>query len=263
MDDPRVGAALRAVRIRRGWRQADVAGHAGVSVTAVSRAERGQIDRMPLATLRRVAAALDIRVDLVPRWRGADLDRLLNAGHAEMHEWLAGYFDRLPGWVRAPEVSFAVFGERGVIDILAWHPGRRALLVIELKTEFADVNELVGVMDRRRRLAAGIGRERGWDPATVSVWVIVADTPTNRRRHQRSRGLLRSAFPLEGHAMRAWMHDPVRSVAGLSFWSNVPRVNAGRRTWAVKRVHRARRSTATTSDGQRVNVQTARRPADA
>ena len=254
MDDLRVGAAIRAVRIRRGWRQADVAQRAGSSVTAVSRVERGQLDGMPLATLRRIAAALDIRVDLVPRWRGADLDRLLNAGHAEMHEWLARYFDRLPGWVRAPEVSFAVFGERGVIDILAWHPGRRALLVIELKTELVDVNELVGVMDRRRRLAARIGRERGWDPATVSVWVVIADTPTNRRRHQRSRGLLRSAFPVEGHAMRAWMHDPGRAVAGLSFWSDGHRVNAGRRTWGVKRVHRARRLAAMTSDGQQAHV---------
>ena len=83
MDDLRVGAAIRAVRIRRGWRQADVAQRAGSSVTAVSRVERGQLDGMPLATLRRIAAALDIRVDLVPRWRGADLDRLLNAGHAD------------------------------------------------------------------------------------------------------------------------------------------------------------------------------------
>src|SRR5262245_32388270 len=215
-----IGAALRAVRVRRAWRQSDVAAHAAVSVTAVSRAERGQLDRMSLATLRRIAAALDIRVDLVPRWRGADLDRLLNAGHAEMHEWLAQYFDRLPAWVRAPEVSFSVFGERGVINILAWHPGRRALIVLELKTELAGVNELVGVMDGRRRLAARIGRERGWDPVTVSAWVIVADTPTNRRRHARSRGLLRSAFPIDGHAMRAWMHDPDGPVAALSFWSN-------------------------------------------
>ena len=44
----------------------------------------------------------------------------------------------------APEVSFSIYGERGVIDILAWHPGRRALLIIELKTDIVDVNELVG-----------------------------------------------------------------------------------------------------------------------
>lgn len=34
-----------------------------------------------------------------------------------------------------PEVSFSIYGQRGVIDILAWHAATRSLLVIELKTE--------------------------------------------------------------------------------------------------------------------------------
>jgi len=54
--------------------------------------------------------------------------------------------------------------------------------VIELKTAIADVNELLGTADRKRRLAAQVARERGWDPRTVSQWLIVADTRTNRRR---------------------------------------------------------------------------------
>ena len=60
------------------------------------------------------------------------------------------------GWLFAPEVSFSVYGERGVIDLLAFHPASGCLLVIELKTAIIDVNDLVGTMDRRCRLAAGI-----------------------------------------------------------------------------------------------------------
>jgi len=240
MDDLRVGAAIRAVRIRRGWRQADVAQRAGSSVTAVSRVERGQLDGMPLATLRRIAAALDIRVDLVPRWRGADLDRLLNAGHAEMHEWLAHYFDRLPGWVCAPEVSFAVFGERGVIDILAWHPGRRALLIIELKTDIVDVNDLIGSADRRTRLARTIVADRGWDPATVSVWVVVAPSRTNRRRVVAHKAMLRAAFPTDGRGIRAWLLDPRGRVAALSFWPDSHAGKVGPDLTPARRVRRAR-----------------------
>ena len=68
-----------------------------------------------------------------------------------MHESVARVFrDELPAWMLAPEVSFSVYGERGVIDILAWHPGRRALLVIELKTDLVDMNELLGTFDRKR-----------------------------------------------------------------------------------------------------------------
>ena len=64
MDDLRVGAAFRAVRVRRRWRQSDVAARAGVSRAFVSLLERGHLDRVSLATLRQVARTLDIRVDL-------------------------------------------------------------------------------------------------------------------------------------------------------------------------------------------------------
>jgi transcriptional regulator with XRE-family HTH domain len=45
MDDIRVGAAFRAVRIRRGWRQQDVADRAGVSRALISLIERGKSGR--------------------------------------------------------------------------------------------------------------------------------------------------------------------------------------------------------------------------
>ena len=63
-----------------------------------------------------------------------------------------------------PEVSFSIYGERGIIDILAWHPSRRMLLVIELKTEIVEVNEMLGTLDRRRRLAIDIARQAGLGP---------------------------------------------------------------------------------------------------
>jgi hypothetical protein len=138
--------------------------------------ERGHLGGQSLDDIRAVAAALDMRIDLVARWRAGDLDRLLNGGHSALHESVARMFrDKVPGWVLAPEVSFAIYGERGVIDILAWHPGRRALLVIELKTDLADMNEVAGTFDRKRRLARQIALERGWDPLTVSAWLIVVD----------------------------------------------------------------------------------------
>ena len=49
-------------------------------------------------------------------------------------------------------MSFSIFGERGVIDVAAWNAEHRALLVIELKTDIVDVNELVGTFDRKVRL---------------------------------------------------------------------------------------------------------------
>ncbi len=221
MEDLRFGTVIRLVRQRRGWRQQDLAERSGVSQTVISRLERGHLGPQSIDDVRAVAAALDVRVDLVPRWRAGDLDRLLNRGHSALHESVARLFrDELPAWVLAPEVSFAIYGERGVIDILAWHPGRRALLVIELKTDLADMNELVGTFDRKRRLARRIALDRSWDPVTVSAWLIVVGSRTNRRRAATHEAMLRSALPDDGRAIRRWLGDPVGRVAGLSFWSD-------------------------------------------
>jgi transcriptional regulator with XRE-family HTH domain len=222
MDDLRFGAAIRRVRQRRGWRQVDLARKAGVSPTTISRVERGHARTLTLELVRAVAAALEVRVDLTARWRGGDLDRLLNAHHSTLHETVARMFRAdLPDWVLAPEVSFSVFGERGVIDILAWHPGRRALLVIELKTDIADVNELVGTFDGKRRLARAIALERGWDPITVGAWVIVSGTRTNRRRIDAHRVMLRAAYPAGGPTMAAWLRKPESAISAISLWSRL------------------------------------------
>ena len=221
MDDQRFGAAIRQIRIRRRWRQSDLAQHAGVSQSTVSRAERGHLDSLSIETIRRIATTLDVRVDIVARWRAGDLDRLLNARHSALHNEVAAMFRELPAWILAPEVSFSIFGERGVIDIVAWHPGRRALLIIELKTDVSDVNELVGTFDRKRRLARQIAKERGWEAATVSSWVIVAGGRTNRGRLAAHKAVLRAAFPVGGPTIRAWLRDPRGSVSAMSTWPNM------------------------------------------
>ena len=53
-----------------------------------------------------------------------------------LHDAVAAWFAHRWGlWRLSPEVSFSVYGERGIIDVLAWHPKTKILLVIELKTE--------------------------------------------------------------------------------------------------------------------------------
>jgi len=236
MDDFRVGTVIRLVRQARGWRQRDLADRSGVSQSTVSRLERGQIGSQSITVVRAVAAALDVRIDLVPRWRAGDLDRLLNRGHSVLHESVARTFrDQWPAWTLAPEVSFAVYGERGVIDILAWHPGRRALLVIELKTDLVDMNELLGTLDRKRRLAATAASARGWDPLTVSAWLIVSNSRTSRRRVAEHETMLRSALPGRSE-IRRWLRDPMGQFAALSFWTDTHRETGRRAKRPIRRV---------------------------
>lgn len=206
--------------MRRGLRQMDVAQRARVSATTVSLLERGHLDEVSLPTLRRVAAALEVRVSLSLRLPHGELDRLLNAGHAALHEAIARHIHGLPDWLHAPEVSFAIYSERGIIDILAFHPPSGALLVIEIKTELVSLEDLLSTMDVRLRHASAIAAQRGWRAKTVSAWVVFADADTNRRRVREHTASLRSAFPADGRRMRAWLTQPSGSIRALSFWAN-------------------------------------------
>lgn len=219
MDNVRFGITVRTVRIRRGWRQDDLSAATHVSRAQIGRIEHGHLDSIQLGTLRNVCGALEIRIDLVPRFRGGDLDRMLSSRHALLAESVVRALRRdSPDWQVFPEVSFSIWGERGVIDLLAWHPGRRALLVIELKTELVDVGETLGTMDRKQRLAKHVAAERGFDAATVSSWIIVAAGRTNERRLAAFRSTLRAAYPADARRTRAWLKDPVESIAALSIW---------------------------------------------
>jgi transcriptional regulator with XRE-family HTH domain len=226
--EQRVGSTLRAVRVRRGLRQEDVAAAAGVSTSTVSRLERGHLAWFVFGTSVRVAGALDVRLDVVPRWRGGELDRLLNARHSAMHELLAARFARLPGWQVVPEASFSIYGERGAVDVLGWHAARGMLLVVELKTEIVDVQDLLVSVDRKRRLAARIGADRGWQcrRAVTSAWVVVADGRTNRARLARHTAVLRTTFPTDGRTMAGWLAGPREPISALSFMQISPPPNA-------------------------------------
>ena len=219
MNTSRLGRGLRAIRIRANHTQAEVARRAGVPRAVVGRAERGDVARLRVEQLVAIAAALHGDVDVVLRWRGSDLDRLLAAGHSAMHELVVGILITA-GWEVVPERSFSKWGERGVIDILGWHAPTRTLLIVELKTEIVDVQRLIGTADRYRRLAPGIVKELGWAPLAVGVWIAVAESSTNRRRLSEHAGLLRAAFPTDGRAVPGRLQRPSGPLRALSFLSD-------------------------------------------
>ena len=217
MDDQRLAAAVRAIRLRRRWSQHDLAAAARTSQSTVSRVERGHLDGLPLGTIRRVTSALDARVDLRVRWRGGDLDRLLDRAHAALGEEVVAWLAE-SGWEGRPEISFSRYGERGSIDILARHPESGSLLVIELKTALVDLQDMIASVDRKRRLATYVAESLGWRERSVSSLVVLAEGRTNRRRVAEHQHLLRAAFPLDSRGVRVWIRHPVEPMRGLMFW---------------------------------------------
>ncbi|MGC8634187.1 MAG: helix-turn-helix domain-containing protein [Candidatus Limnocylindrales bacterium] len=238
MDDQRVAAAFRALRVGRGWRQEDVADAAACSRSAVSRLERGQLSELTFSMIRRIGAAVEVQVELDPRWRRGLLAHLLDQRHAALQNELARRFARMPGWQFDAEVTFAVWGERGSVDLLAWNAEWRALLIVEVKSELVDLQDLLSTLNRKRRLAPDIVRDRRWEPRVVGTWVVLEEGRGNRRRVALYREVLRHSFPADARAMRRWLDRPDRPVAGLSFLTVARTAGARRPLGPVRRATR-------------------------
>ncbi|CAN5729084.1 hypothetical protein BH20CHL5_BH20CHL5_08710 [soil metagenome] len=242
MDGRRLGLVIRALRRRRGWRQLDLARAATVSQSTVSAVERGHLDTLSLRTIKAVVAALDGRLVHEVRWRGGHIERLMDEGHASLASEVVGILaDR--GWQVRVEVSYSHFGERGAIDILAWHATSRTLLVVELKTELTSIESTLRKLDEKERLATSVARERfGWRPVAVGVMLIVREGPTDRARARRAEVLLAAALPSRSVAARAWLRQPSGGIRGLWFLSPTDRGGSKRRTGGPDRVRRPGRT---------------------
>lgn len=212
-----MGRAFRALRLRLGLRQRDVAGRARVSQQHVSDFERGQLGGMRFEDVRAMLAVVDARLVVTVSWRGGLLDRLLDEGHAAIVNAVSARL-RADGWDVLPEATYSIYRERGSIDILAWHAESRTLLVVEVKTEITSAEELLRRHDEKVRLGPQICRERfNASPTSVGRLLVIADTGANRRRVARLDAMLSPVYPRRGASLTAWLRRPSGPTGGLLF----------------------------------------------
>lgn len=247
MDDRRVGRVIREVRVRRGWRQRDLAAAAGLSQALISRIELGRLEQVSLQRLRTIGATLDIVFSIDAWWRSGELDRLIDRGHAALVEHVVGEL-RDHGWLTRVEVSFNNFGERGAADIVAWHPLTRTVLIIEVKTRIGDVQATASTFERKVRLLPQIlASEEGWDAAAVGRILVIADSRANRSIVRDHQGIFGSIWPEQTAATRRWIRRPAgmagtdrRGFGGIWF---LPYQRLGSDAGRLRQVQRVRRPT--------------------
>ena len=240
MLDERFGRSIRALRRRRGLRQVHVARLADVPQSTVSLVERGRIDRLQVRTVRAVARAVDAAWDPAVRWRGGELDRLLDEAHAGLVGRAVSELTRI-GWEMRAEVSYAVYAERGSIDLLGWHPVTRLLLVVEVKTALISIEKTLRKHDTKVRLAPRVARERfGWRAAGTASILILPGSSTARRHAARHDAVLRAAYPLRGDDLRARLREPRAPMSGILF---LPAIVRGASIHSGATPHRVRQPT--------------------
>ena len=237
MDDARIGRSLRALRQRRGLRQSEIAIAAGVSQSTVSDIECGHLAGLPIATIRRVFAAVDAGFEGTVQWRGAGLDRLLDARHSAL---VSASVRRLAdlGWKTRIETTYSIYGERGSIDVLGALVQARAVLVEEVKSEIGSLEETIRKLDEKVRLV----RERiaeaefGWRPAFVGRLLVLPDGTVARRRVASLDPVLRVVFPDRGSTVRAWLRAPSGDLSGVLFQPDIATVDARQNRRGVQRI---------------------------
>ncbi len=212
-----IGRHLRALRHREGLRQCDLGERAGISQSAVSRVERG---RLAAVSFERLVALFDtVGGELVVsvRWRGGEIDRLMDRAHARLVERIARRLTAL-GWTVHVEVSFSRFGERGSIDVLGLDEATGSVVVVEVKSGIHGIEETLRRHDTKVRLAPEIVRERfGFVPRVVSKLLVLPNSTTARRRVADHAQTFGRAYPHRGRTLRERLAAHTEAFAGLLY----------------------------------------------
>ena len=244
MEDRRVGRAFRAVRIHSGWRQQDVADRADVSQRQVAEIELGRLEHVSLGTLRKVGKVLDLRASVDVWWPSGRVDQLLDRGHAALVEYLVRVL-RDAGWEVRVEYTFNEFGERGSVDVLAWHAASRTLAIGEVKTRIDDVQAANASFTRKVRLIpVVVARQEGWQPDRILSLLVIADTRQNRDLIRHHEATFRSIWPDRTAAVKREIANPGRAGAperGGGIWF-VPPATVGPAARTVARLRPPRPS---------------------
>jgi transcriptional regulator with XRE-family HTH domain len=220
--------------------QTELGARAGVSQQTISLIERGHGSKLAGDTLRRVFAALDARWEPIVTWRGGTLDRLLDEAHAA----LVGEIVRrlqTARWDVAVETTYSEFGERGSIDVFAARRDRRALIVVEVKSDLTVIEATIRKVDEKERIVRrSLGRERfGFSPGIVGRILVLPATDTARRRVRRASAVLDVAFPARGSEIRRWLADPRGDLSGILFVADTNRGSDTRGSGGSQRVRTA------------------------
>ena len=235
-----VGDVIRSTRVRMGWSQRELSRRSGVPQSQISKLERNRAWDVRLTDIDRVLAALGIRYRLIldpphlePRLQ-ADLVHTRCSSHVERRLAAAG-------WQVAREVEIGGDRSRGWIDLLAYHPETRTLLVIEIKSELHDVGAVERTMNWYQREAWLAARRLGWRPRQVGSALLVLQSDANDRVVATNRDSLTLGFPLRADALVRIVRGEPDALVGRSLAMIDPR---SRRAMWIRRTRADGRRTA-------------------
>jgi transcriptional regulator with XRE-family HTH domain len=203
-----IGDIVREARLECGWSQREMARRLVVPQSAIARLESGRREHLDVSLASTALELLGVRLSFDSRTLGLagrreQRDRV-HAACASSTQRRLGVF----GWDSGVEVEVGDGRGRGWIDLLAYRPADRALLLVEVRTELIDVGGILRTVDWYQRAAWAAARQRGWRPRQQSTLLVVLDTVENDARIRANAALLGNAFPDRGAAAMTLVRAP-------------------------------------------------------
>jgi len=170
------GADVHEHRVRRRWSMRELGERSGLTAAAIQRLEAGE--QGGLASYARIATALGLRPQLrLTDERRQGPIRAADPVHSLMGNVEAEILQRRAFPVALDE-PYQHYQFAGRADVVAWSLERRALLHIENRTRFPDLQESFGSYNAKRTYLAPALAERlripgGWAAVThaiVALW---------------------------------------------------------------------------------------------
>jgi transcriptional regulator with XRE-family HTH domain len=214
-----IAFAVSDLRKRLAWTQAELGRRADVSQAFVSSVENLRITDLTFNSANRLLAAMGAQLTVgISAPFLADRELQNDPVHARCAAYVAVRLKRA-GWETAGEVEIGGDRSRGWIDLLAYHPQHRLLLVIEVKTEIRDVGSIERTLGWYERESWAAAQRLGWRPRTVLGCLLVLATDVNDVRLIDNRAAMGNGFPIRSMELDRILTDavePPRRVRALA-----------------------------------------------
>lgn len=185
--------------------QLELARSVGISRSHIAGIETGRVDPS-LDLVWSIADRLGLDLELVARPPLAIARRRGDLVHARCSGHIDGRF-RGAGWLTARELEVASGRAHGWIDILAFDPRSRTLIIVEIKTRLDDIGDVERQMSWYERNAFSLARSIGWLPKRSLSWLLLLASEEIESQLSLHRLVLRRAFPDRAPAMREILSD--------------------------------------------------------
>lgn len=226
-----LGRQLRDTRVALDVSQSEVAAVAGISRSHLAKVERSQAN-VTIDLAERLGRALGLEFDIVAR------PPVIVDGPTQkdlVHARCSAYVDRRlrrAGWTTAREVELVEGRYRGWIDILAYQPMIRSVIVVEVKTRLDDIGAIERQLAWYESGGRAIALRRGWRPATLRAWLLALASEEVERSVLLNRDLLDRSFPLRAPALLSLLEgvEPFEEGRGLGLIDP----SSKRRAWILR-----------------------------